>query len=319
LDRKTIIGIVLAIILVVAIAYFIYAYLWVHPGAWLESTVKIRYEDGTEVVLDSNDFPLFSLLKRMSVITYGGKKIWGISTQVNIRFTITPPDRSLKAQWWLIYWTEQQGTFFWGGRAYHSWIGFVDVPLRTYSANKAMFKWQAKVMNPELSWFQIKSFVDPFYRESTSSIWVDLSTYVADPKTVTDALSGIPIVGGLADTLGARLSSATVKDGDRPLVVSWDMKGYDFYTRLKRSNWNGLSVHLGDFSIGVGEFARMWDNDAYTIRFKAGYFFRYQDISGEWSKWKYGTVTIATLNMKIVEGSWYVLSAEISGNVNVQT
>jgi hypothetical protein len=61
----------------------------------------------------------------------------------------------------------------------------------------------------------------------------------------------------------------------------------------------------------------MYDNDQYQIAFKVGYFFRSQDVTGDWSKWKSNTVTIATFTMKISQGSWYVLSADVSGGVTV--
>ena len=312
----------LAIILVGIIAYVLWDYVsGGQPGAYLEGTVTIKYEDGTEIVLGSEDKRLFNILnywnKRLNVLTYGGKKLWGISTNINLKFRVSPPDKTLKAQYWIIYWIEVDGTFFWGGRMYSGLTGFVDTPISTYQDDKAMNKWAYKVSNPELSWDHIGSFVEPFYREATSSVWVDLSTLISDPKSVTDALNGFPLVGSLADKLSAGLSATTVRDGDQPLLVKWEMSGADFYVRLKRSNFNGLSFHSGDFSIGFGEFARLWDGDQYTIKFKVGYFFRYQDITGEWTEWKHGTVTLATLDMKVTEGTWYLLTADINGGVRV--
>jgi hypothetical protein len=319
--KKTVL-VLLAVILLGAMTYVAYA-IWEHgrPGAYLEGTVKIRYEDGTEVLLGSEDRQLFSLLsywnKRFSVMTYRNRKVWGVSADIRLRFIVKPPDKSLRAQYWIIYWIEVEGAFFTGGRFYSFVTGFVDSPLNTYRTNKAMNKWMAKVGNPELSWTHIGSFVKPFYKEATSSIGVDLSTYISDPKSVTDALKGIPIAGPLADALSAHISSCTVKNGYTPLVVRWSMSGPDFYVRLKRSNFNGLSFHSGAFSIGAGEFARMWNGDGYKVTFKVGYFFRWKDVTEEFSPWKHGTVTIAVFDMLIQEGSWYVLSADVSGGVNV--
>jgi hypothetical protein len=291
------------------------------PGAYLEGTVTIKYEDGSEVVIGSEDRSLFQLLnywsKQQSVITYQDKKLWGISTDINLRFTIDPPDKSLNAQFWVLYWLELKGPFFQGTRGYSGLTGFVDIPLNQYEALRGFNKWNAKVSNPSMTWNYIGSFVAPFYQEATSSFLVDLSTYIANPKDVTDALNGIPLVGRLADVLSARISAATVKNGDRPLLVNWDMTGPDFYVRLKRSNFDGLSVHLGDFSVGAGEFCRMYEGDTYQVSFKVGCFFRSQDITGDWTAWKSGTVTIATFTMKIQAGSWYVLSADVSGGVSV--
>lgn len=291
------------------------------PGAYLEGTVKLKYEDGSEIVIGSEDRQIFQTLnylsKQLSVIQYGNKKLWSISTDINLRFTITPSDKSLNSQFWVLYWVELKGPFYQGTRGYSGLTGFVDIPLNQYEALRGFNKWNAKVSNPQLTWFYIGSFVAPFYQEATSSVFVDLSTYISNPQDVTNALNNLGFAGRLADVLSARISAATVKNGDRPLLVSWDMSGPDFYVRLKRSNFNGLSVHLGDFSVGAGEFARMSDNDQYTISFKVGYFFRSQDITGDWVAWKSSTVTIATFTMKIAAGSWYVLSADVSGGVTV--
>ena len=293
------------------------------PGAYVEGSVKIQYEDGSEIVIGSEDQQLLNLLslagKKLSVMTYQGKKLWGISTDINLRFSIDPPDKKLNCQYWILYWIEVDGPYFSGSRGYSSLTGFLDTPVSHYGTVKSLNKWQAKVGNPEIGFFTIKSFVDPFYQEATSSVWVDLSTYIVDPQTVTDSLLGIPIVGGLADKLGAYISATEVSHGQKPLVVDWQMDGPDFYVRLKRSNFNGFSVHIGDFSVGAGDFARMWDNDRYRLSFKVGYFFRYQDITGEWTRWNHGTATIATMEMNIAEGSWYLLSADVSGGVGIST
>jgi len=323
METRKIVALVLLALILGGLAVYL-AYMWYstgRPGAYLEGTVKIRYQDGTEVILGSEDRQLFKILdywnKRMNVLTYSGENLWSIDADINLRFRVDPPDKSVKAQYWILYWVEIDGIFFWGGRLYSSITGFVDTPISTYSTTKSFNKWNAKVMNPSISWSGIESFVDPFYREATSSVLVDLSSYISDPKSVTDALNGVPIVGSLADVLSAHLSAGEVRNGDNPLVVSWSMDAPDFYVRLKRSNFNGLSVHLGDFSIGAGEFARMWDGDSYRVAFKVGYFFRWQDVTGEWSEWKYGTVTIATFNMKVEAGQWYVLSVDVSGGVNI--
>lgn len=319
--KKVVVASVILIVLFGLVVYAEYRVAMAVPGAVLEGTVTIQYEDGTKAVLSGNDQQLFSLLQQqLNVLMYNNKKLTSISTNVNLRFTVTPSDKTLKCQYWVLYWIEVDGTFFWGARLYSSLTGFVDTPSgakNTYYATKAMNKWAYKVGNPSLGWGTISSFVSPFYAEATSSVWVDLSTYITDPQTVTNALSGVPIVGSLADKLGAMITSAQVKNGDNPLLISWTMTGPDFYTRLKRSDFNGIAVHFGDFTIGTGEFARMNAGDQYTVKFNVGYFFRYQDVTGEWTSWKVGQSTLASLNMQVAEGTWYVLSADISGGITV--
>jgi len=314
-------AILIAILILGLTAYAVYAFVWVKPGAYIEGTVTITYDDGTTVTIDSGDRQLFNFLqyqaKQQNVVTYQNKKLMNIACDIAIRFSLDPPDKTVRCQYWMMFWLEVEGPFFTGARAYSGLLGFFDTPLRHYESKEGFNKWSAKVGNPELGWLYVGSFVDPFYRETTSSVWVDLTTYIANPKAVTDALNGIPIVGWLADTLSAHLTATDVRHGQRPIVMAWEKDGPGFYVRLKRSNFEGLSVHVGDFSIGAGKFCRMWPNDGYSIRFKAGYFFRYRDITGEWSKWKHGTVTIADFEMRVEEGQWYVLSVDVEGGVKV--
>jgi len=302
-------------VLVAALAALIFVYLFTSgffglPGFLLNSEVMINYDDGTSQTFRTTD----NLLQRLSVIQASGKKISSVTANIYGTWKSTPAGQSVKVQYWIVYYIEVQGTFFSGGRAYSSLLGFIDTPLSTFSSTETTNRWNYLGNNivPDAT------FLNNYYQERGSGLQVgQLNLGPEYAKAVCDAFKGVPLAGTLATKLTTLLATATVKDGDRVDMTSWTQSGPTFYVNLKRTNWQGASINLGDFTLGVGKWTRMAEGDSYTVKFHAGYFFRWQDLTGEWAPWKSGDITVSTLSLQVVAGQWVILGLTIGGGVTV--
>lgn len=315
--KRKLTAVALGAVIITAVAIGIYvAWAYVQPGVWLEGAVVITFEDGTSVSLGTARSEIEKLmltgLKRGSVATYSGQKIWNINAYANLKFGITPADRSLKCQYYAIYWVEVEGTFSDGLRSYTSLWGFIDTFYSHYTSTEPMNRW-----NWMLNLGRWGDYED-FYQEKGSGMQIGALNVGAElAKGVCDAMSFNILTKELAERLTTVTTVTTKKDGDVDLLANWETGGPEFYTNLKRFNFYGVALHLGDFSIGGGRWARMWEGDSYKVSFKEFIVYRSQDITGEWTDWNSKTETIAALTMNIQEGYWYLLDVELGSSVDV--
>jgi len=197
-------------------------------------------------------------------------------------------------------------------RGYISLFGFTDAFYRQYSSTEATNRWNWMLNLGKWGDYQ------KFYQEKGSGVQIGaLNVGPEFAKAVCDAMSVNVITDALASRLTAVTSVTTKKTGDVDVLADWKTSGPDFYVNLKRFCFSGAALHLGDFSIGAGKWMRMWGGDTYQLRFKECIMYRSQDITGEWTSWRSKTMTIATVTMKIQEGSWYVLTVDLGGSVDV--
>jgi len=315
-NRKQAIALVLIAVAVAASIGIYLLWLQYQPGVWLEGEVVLTFEDGSTVMLTTPRSELERLmltaLKRQSIITYGGKKLLNVAAKSNVKFIITPADRTLKTQYYAIYWIEIEGTFADGLRSYTSLWGFTDAFVGSYASTEAMNRW---------NWMlNLGTWGDyaKFYQEKGSGVQIGVLNVGAEyAKAVCDAMSFNTVTKELAERLTAVTSVTTKQNGAVDILADWQMTGPDFYMDLKRFCFSGAALHIGDFSVGAGRWMRMWNRDSYTVRFKEFVAYRYQDITGEWSPWKSKTQTIAAMTMNVQEGYWYILDVNLGGSVTL--
>ena len=159
--------------------------------------------------------------------------------------------------------------------------------------------------------------LDNYYAEKGSGLQAgNLNIGSEFAKSVNDAVGGLPVAGDLASKLTGLVAVKEVRDYELDQLVNWDRSGPYFYTDLKRTNWKGLQLNLGEaVSFGAGEYARMQIGDEYDLRFKVTVFWRWQDIAtGEWAPWQAKTVDVGTLRMKVTEGYWSYLEINVGYN-----
>lgn len=320
---KRIMVFLLIFAMIFTLVAYVYAKYWVRPeGFWLGGKIILTYEDGSKITLSSGEKNLLTdALWKLSVLTNEGKKLYSISADAYVKYLIKPSGRSLHVQDWYQFYIEISGTYADGAREYDPLTGFLDLFYNSYQDTQKTSRWILLYNNPGASWTGLTDFVKYFYKEAGSGVQAGLlnigpvEARAVDEFVVKALGSGI-VAKQLGDKLTGWLGVGTVKTGDVKTIISWYMKGWDFYNYLKRMNWLGLSIHIGEFSVGLGKWVRMHDGDTYTINFKVGYFYRWQDVTGEWTDWRAGTITLATLTLKVEQGTWYVLNIDISGDVN---
>ena len=163
---------------------------------------------------------------------------------------------------------------------------------------------------------QVFTSLPNYYQERGSGLQIgNLNIGPEMAKAVSDGLGGLPVAGGLAKALTTLTSTVKVKNGDHQNLVTWSRSGPDFYTDMKRTNWQGLSIHIGDAaSFGVGKYMSMNPGDQYKINLNVAVFYRWQDATGEWSTWQSKTVPVATLNLSVTSDMWTTLSIDVAQN-----
>ena len=307
---------VIALILVAAV--FAGVWWWREynkPGVYLGGKITVIFEDGSKAEYTTDPTNLLSLYK-LTVLTNSGKKIASISCDPWIKYYIKPPDKTAKVQYLVIFYIEVTGPFFTGARSYSSLTGFIDLPVSHYTDTVTTNRW---VWLGNVGFFS-SDIVEYFYRERGSGLQVGCINLGAEyAKAVTDALSGNYVSSQLAKALTTAVAVVEKRNGDFEYLVNWRISGPDFYVLMKRIDWQGLALHSGSFTVGAGKFMRIWPGDQYTITFKVGYFFRHQDLTGDWSPWKAGTVTLATLKVNAQEGYWVQVDLDIGSGVKVAT
>lgn len=309
MDKKKLYASVTIAVLIVAVCFWWYES--TKPSVYLGGTVTVAFEDGSKVEYTTDPTNFLSLYK-LTVLTNNGKKIASISCDPWIKYRINPPDKAVKVQYLVMFYIEVEGPFFTGARSYSSLTGFIDLPVSHYNDKITTNRW-VWIMN--LGYWQTLSNL---YMEKGSGLQVGAVNLGPEyAKDVTDALSRNYVSNQLAKALTTTVAVVEKRNGDFEYLVNWEMSGPNFYILMKRIDWQGLALHVGDFSVGAGKFMRVWDGDQYTITFKVGYFFRYQDITGDWTPWKSGEITLAILKVNAEQGYWVQVDLEIGDGVHV--
>ena len=312
---STAVKIVTLAALAVILLYLLYPWIlaaFAIPGFNLNSDITVTYTDGSSRTISSST----NLLQKISVIQDNGKTIQSISTNIYGAWKSTPAGQTAKVQYWIIFYLEIQGPFFTGLRSYNSLTGFADLPVSgTYAYDAVTDRWWY-ISNAIIP---TASFSSAFYAERGSGLQVgQLNIGPEMAKAITDALGGATVISGLATQLTTLLPTAQVTDGQTVSIITWTMTGPTFYTNLKRCEWSGASINLGDFiTLGAGKWMQMHDGDSYSIKFHVGYFFRWQDLTGEWTPWKSGDIVVSTLQTQIVSGYFVNMGLTVNGGVTV--
>lgn len=305
-----------AVLIIIAVGILLYALLTPQGttnGAILSSQLRLKYSDGSEVTVGSGDTKLFSLMQGYNTLENAGKRIDSIYLDASLKFKVdSKVATSVKTQYWGVYFIELNGPFFTGVRGYTSLTGFGDLPIpysggtRTYRTDRWWNFMNARIFTS----------LDQYYSEKGSGLQIgNLNIGSELAKGVNDAIGGLPIIGDLANKLTGLAGTVTVKDGDYDTLVRWSRSGPEFYTDMKRTNWKGLALNLGEaISFGAGEYASMNVGDKYKLTMKVTVFYRWQDATGEWAPWKAKTVQVASIDLNVTEGYWTYLNVDVGQN-----
>ena len=295
----------------------------------LKSYMRVDYDDGTfEEVFGSTPI----LQSQLSVIRNNGKLITNIQVESWLEFNNTPSDAVIETQYAGRFWMEIDGKTFEGERFYvNGFWGDIERGGTNMFDSVATDKLSG-LRNVGFSGAGSYNMCDYYQEIGSGYLNLGCSLWIANAEQAK-WLDDVELGDGLASYAGEQLLDYTSthfpavakSDGDRATLVSWDREGYKFYLDMKRIAWDKVgSVSIdfgnpltGDISFGSGKFLKMDDGDNYDIKFKSMVLYRYKDLTGEWSKWRMKTSTIATMQMNVAEGTWQQMDIDIKGDSNL--
>lgn len=316
---------VAVVMIVMILSAFVLYLLWPRAGAEtgleIDGEFGIIYADGTRAVVSTESSPLERISEQfnLAIMNIGGRDLTmndRMYLSTSARFTVIPRDKPANVQYWMHQWIQLEGKYARGARLYSPLSGFEDGFYLSWGCKGDDQRCTTSRWNG-IDIFGTSGFIPTYYKERGSGLQAgNLNLGAEYAKDVTNAFKGVPVAESLAKALTTLLAKQEISDGYRLGLNNWNKPAYEVYIDLQRINWKGLSFNAGSFSVGLGDWARFDVGDTYKMNIYAGWFWRFQDITGEWSDWKAGSKKIGTITFKIVEGTWRTVDMDVYGGAS---
>ncbi|MDG7035408.1 MAG: hypothetical protein JRM78_04230 [Nitrososphaerota archaeon] len=270
------------------------------PAFKVYGVTNLKYSDGS--TWSSNSSVLAA-----SVVQNNGKTINAISEDVYGTWSVSGAASSARVQYFVYYYVNITGPFYYGGRIYTSLTGYTDLPLTSYPT-------MTVTTNP---WLAIENGINPtdswltdWYYQAGSGAQIGpyntggvLAAVVTNPR-VLNANQTNSVTSSFESLLGV----SNITNGKTSQLTSWSMTGVQLFNNMMQTSWGGplgLEVGVGGVSIGNGYFASMATGSQYKLTFIVSYLYRWQDATGQWTPWHAGTANLGSLALSLNNG-YYV-------------
>ncbi|MDG7035095.1 MAG: hypothetical protein JRM78_02615 [Nitrososphaerota archaeon] len=301
LNRNTEVAVVLLVVLLgLILAGFL-------PGYHAPSKFKvygitqIGYTDGTTQVINSAQTSILG----QSVISTNGKIISSLSEHVYGTWSVSGAP-SANVQYFVYYYVNITGPFYYGGRIFTSLTGYTNIPVTNYpSLTITSNPWLSieNGANPSDAWLE-----DWYYQVGSGTQIGPYNTAGVLASVVTNPhILNANTTNSVTSSFEALLGVQNITNGKSVQLTQWSETGPGLYTNLMQTSWGGplgFSVGAGSVSVGNGYFATMAQGNNYQITFAASYLYRWQDVTGQWSPWVSGTANLGTLSISVSNGYW---------------
>lgn len=294
-------------------------------GTQVVGTVTLNYANGqTQTFTTTNT--LWDQLRSGSILTANGQQLNGITVNMNIAYSVKGISSSVTAQYWVVFYMQVTGP---AGVAYRA----INLPLLG-NVESYVGDIQGTPTYDTNRWYLLRNNLGfgpyaNYYAEKGSGLQVgNINLGPGEAYDVTQALTGVPVAGPLASQLTTLLGTTTKSDGQTEPLITWTRTGPQFYQDMwsiayPASLW-GVSLPSGTYCVpftttcgGAGAYLRMHQNDQYTVSFKAGIFYRWQDATGFWTGWQEKNQNLATFTLGVANGWYTVLGINVGGGINL--